>query len=63
MKTYEQLLDRVQCSPASRVSRMTSQLDTDTLEWTTTYVLILQNPRGEIIHQRIHARTLSMMQR
>jgi hypothetical protein len=59
---YFTRLERIQNSPASRVSVATHDLNYFILEHDTTYVIVLSDPRaGGIYYQHIRARTLSMM--
>lgn len=58
---YFDKLDKVQASPASRVSVARNELNYSTLEQDTVYTLILRDPRGKIIFHKINARTISMM--
>lgn len=58
---YFDKLDKVQSSPASRVSVARTELNFSTLEHDTIYTVVLRNTRGKVIFHKIRAVTLSMM--
>lgn len=60
--SFQEQLTAVLNSPASRVARAVHELNPETMEWDTTYTLVLNDPRsGGPRYVKIEAKTISMM--